>query len=713
MVNGTFPSKGQSTITIGEGGVLRVSGARVHQNGATAADIANETKYGINLVDGGMIDMHGMKGLIMENGRHGFFHIDGGTIRDSRTSSTYFPNRVSGNGSPSAARAADVPTYWANTPITIGEKGATYDNSGNASVRFYVPFKTGTAAGTPDGGLHLTGRHVVYYDADGSTYTGGLHLDSTDGLLFVPGHDSAFGAVPESPRDNIFVRGSSTALFSEQTDLHLDANRNVLVSSNRTFNVIAKTDKTLTIHGEINGEHEPGALPTTTRLMATWQWAPISSGKGGLVVLDPGEGRTNNVGRLTAEGKLEIKSGTTIVNGSGLNDAAALYVHGGTGTADDPTGKLTVSGGEIVVSPDSEGKYVQVGFYNTGNQKALYGFLDVCGGTVKTSGSEFLNAIGAGLTVIRDGGVIDCGGGNFRMAQYMTDNPTTVRLATNGLLRCNQVSIDTTKNTVATFLFDGGYLHPTVVNNSFAAAGNNAAWDRITFAVGPGGAGFEVEASAKNVWIYRPLVSGVAEGETDGGLMVRGPKGCAVCLMTNMTYNGATTIDGCTLQQRTGDNQVPPGTRLVLKNGGEMHMVNYQTDKSHSAATFVGIEGDGVLRGCTKVAATGTFAPSIGGKIEFDSMPQTISGTLSVIGDATGCGRLKFNALQDISTLSLSVPDISTFDIHAEKTLYKIVEGNYTDRFATVSGLGEDWAVSYRADGVYLSHIDAFTMIVR
>jgi hypothetical protein len=184
--------------------------------------------------------------------------------------------------------------------------------------------------------------------------------------------------------------------------------------------------------------------------------------------------------------------------------------------------------------------------------------------------------------------------------------------------------------------------------------------------------------------------------------------------MTNMTYNGATTVDGCTLQQRVGDNLLPSGTPVVLKNKGELHTINYETDKSHSAATLGGIAGDGVLRGCSRVTVNGTIAPSIGGTIEFANAPQSIAGTtLDIAGDATGCGKVKFNAAQDISTLVLSVPDISTFEKDAAKGLYKIVEGSYTGTFASITGLNDDWHVSYKSDGVYLTHQDAFTMVVR
>ncbi len=701
FINGALPSRNSSGIvTIGEGGKFRARVMRHFQN--VPASLQNQ--FGFNVVDGGILEITGQHGLRLDpgigaNSRYGFLHFDGGTLVNSYASGdSYLPWVCSGS---------DAVGTWANCPITIGEDGMTVSNAVAKTLRLKVPFKTGAAN---DGGLHLTGTYMMYLDADEATYNGGVFLDSNSGLLVAPAYDGTLGAVPAEPTDAVFVRGSKTVLYGD-TDLELATNRNVLVSAGRNFSIIAKTGKTLTIHGEINGEHADGVLPTT-RLRTTYQWTNELSQtwavwKGGLVVLDPGEGRTNNVGRITVEGNTEIKSGVTVVNGTSLNDTAPLYVHG-SGAVDATIGTLTVSGGELVVSPDSAAKYIQVG-----NQNGDYGLLDVCGGTVKTSGGEFLNALGAGLTVIRDGGVIDCGAGNFRMAQYMTDNPTVVRLATNGLLRCKQVSIDTGKNTVATFLFDGGYLHPTVNNNSFCANGLHAAWNTITFAVGPGGAGFETEAG-NNVWIYRPLVSGVAAGETDGGLMARGPAGSSVCLMTNMTYNGATTVDGCTLQQRVGDNLLPSGTPVVLKNKGELHTINYQTDRSHSAATLGGVAGDGVLRGCTCVTVTGTLAPSIGGTIEFAHAPLSIAGTtLEIAGDATGCGKVKFDAAQDISTLSLSVSDITTFDTHADKNLYKIVEGNYSGKLANTSGLGNDWAVSYRSTGVYLSHIDAFTIVVR
>ena len=188
--------------------------------------------------------------------------------------------------------------------------------------------------------------------------------------------------------------------------------------------------------------------------------------------------------------------------------------------------------------------------------------------------------------------------------------------------------------------------------------------------------------------------------------------------MTNAVYNGPTTVDGTTFQQRGGDNLIPSGTALVLKNGGKAafctYASGYQSDTSrHTAATLGGIEGDGEVRYCTHVTVSGTIAPSIGGTIAFAHAPQSLSGTLSIAGDATGCGKVKFSAAQNLSTLSLSVADITAFDANADKLLYKIVEGSYSGEFSSISGLADDWGIRYRADGVYLSHNDAFVLTVR
>ena len=223
----------------------------------------------------------------------------------------------------------------------------------------------------------------------------------------------------------------------------------------------------------------------------------------------------------------------------------------------------------------------------------------------------------------------------------------------------------------------------------------------------------------KNLFWFRPLVKATA-GAPDGGIEARGilAQGKAVCLMTNAVYNGPTTVDGTTFQQRGGDNLLPSGTKLVLKNGGIAafctYASGYQSDTSrHTAATLGGIEGDGEVRYCTHVDVNGTIAPSVNGTIKFHKTLQSLAGTLEIAGDATGCGKVKFEQAQSISGLTLSVPDISTFEPNNSKDRYKIVEGNISGKFESASGLGDEWFVSYRQSGVYISHNDALVLSIR
>ena len=669
FMNGSLALLDSGITTIGKDGKFRAKAMRPHQTGASTTS----STHGFRVVDGGVLEITGANGIVLDGAQYGMFLLDGGILLNSATAaSTLF----SGN--------------WSNSPVTIGAKGATLRNGTQTALQPAVPFKSGAAA---DGGLHLDGKNYVNLNANGGTYNGGTFLDSNDGMLFTAKSDSSLGAVPATPTDNIFVRGSDVALFGSG-NLVLDANRNILVSSGRTFNVLSHNSGSLTIRGEINGAHADGELPNTIlAARRKWEKQDKNTLRLGRVTLDPGAGRTNNVGRLIVEGNLEVASGTTVIGGSGVHS----YVQS--------NGTLRVSGGELVAAVNSSGKFFRV---NDG------GTNDVCGGSMILNDFEYLNAVNSGATIIRDGGVVGCG--PFRVAQATTGKPTVVRLGTNGLLRCKHLTLDTSKTTSATFLFDGGYLQVTNKNNSFCDNYQSAAWNNITFAVGPGGAGFDVPAG-NNVWLYRQLVSGVAAGETDGGLMARGPAETAVVLMTNMTYNGATTIDTTLVQQRGGDNLLPAGTDIVLKNGGELSLWTYGGSPRATAATLGGISGNGKVKHVTAASFSGTFAPSIGGTIEFDSTPLSLSGTLEIAGDATGCGKVKFDQAQDISGLTLSIPDISTFDKTKGSKFYKIIDApkGITGKFTKSADFPSDWEIKYSADGksAYVYQPDGMTVIVK
>ena len=159
------------------------------------------------------------------------------------------------------------------------------------------------------------------------------------------------------------------------------------------------------------------------------------------------------------------------------------------------------------------------------------------------------------------------------------------------------------------------------------------------------------------------------------------------------------------------------GTDIVLKNGGELSLWTYGNPAKATAATLGGVSGSGTLKHLGAATFNGTFAPSIGGTIEFDSTPKSLSGTLEIAGDERGCGTVKFDQAQDISGLTLSIPNISTFvDKKDNSKFYKIIDApkGYTGTFTSVSGLQEDgWAVKYSADGVYVYRPSGLLIIIK
>ena len=92
----------------------------------------------------------------------------------------------------------------------------------------------------------------------------------------------------------------------------------------------------------------------------------------------------------------------------------------------------------------------------------------------------------------------------------------------------------------------------------------------------------------------------------------------AVVLQAAQSYDGPTRIDGTELQQR-GDDYLPPGTHVVLENGGILALTDYSSGNPPTAATIDGVEGSGLLNYCGKLTLQGTIAPSVGGTIAIET----------------------------------------------------------------------------------------------
>ena len=718
--NGALPLKAAGqTVTIGEGGLFRAWQFRPFQPGTDAS--AYKDKYGFSIVDGGVLELVGQHPIRIDGKQYGFIHFDGGVLANVASGESVVPCYLI-SGSPSVdTLITTTATTWERARLSVGEGGAVISNAVSKNLYLSVPFRNYTSNGAADGGLHFCGMGTNSLEATGATYNGGTHLESTEGgilALNATYGDTSLGAVPATPCTNIFVKGSNHTLFNRSGTFTIHPNRTVFVKNGRTFYTGANENARLVFGGLVKGEAVGGlSYPTNTALRVRSEWD-------GTTVLSPGAGLTNDIGRLAVLGKMEITNGVTMIAsaaaGTTVNDAM-LYLTAGDAAGSGTKGRLEVKKDGVLSTPHTSTRYVVM---------ANYAQADICGGTVDMPNVEWLNALNApALTTVRDNGFLNVG--IFRITQGVTSgNPTVVRLGTNGLMRVNQLALDLSKaQPNVTFLFDGGAIQSTSgysaadektsgsdKRQSFIRDSSNTKWDGVKFAIGPGGAVFDT-SNNKNLFWFRPLVKATAEAP-DGGITARGDpnQAMAVCLMTAANYNGPTTVDGTTFQQRGGDNLIPSGTKLVLKNGGKAsfctYASGYQTDTSmHTAATLGGIEGDGEVRYCTHVTVNGKIAPSIGGAINFHKTLASLSGTLEIDGGATGCGKVKFQAAQDISGLKLTMKNVDSFNKDAGRDAYKILDASsYTGTFDTTE-LPAGWHVKYTADGAYLRP-DQGTMII-
>jgi hypothetical protein len=159
---------------------------------------------------------------------------------------------------------------------------------------------------------------------------------------------------------------------------------------------------------------------------------------------------------------------------------------------------------------------------------------------------------------------------------------------------------------------------------------------------------------------------------------------------------------------------LPTGTKLVLRNGGKAGFTNYDNSHTPTAATLDSIEGNGTLTWCRGITVTNAIVPSIGGTITLHEACALDGVTLEIAGDAIGCGKVKFESLQDISHMTVSMKNPASFDTNAAQGFYKIVEnGNYSGTFTKSADWPSNWDVKYKDDGVYLHPIKAFVLIVR
>ena len=582
--------------------------------------------------------------------------------------------------------------------------------------------------------LHLSGTSYLYLYKN-NTYTGGTYLEST-GLhvngagLFLDG--GTLGAVPASPRDDIFVNSSYPTLNSSG-NITLEANRHIRVADGQWFNLGA--GNTMTIRGRIHGVPTGGLdYPTTTHLYVRSDWP-------GRIVLDPGTGVTNDIGALTVRGRLTLASGVTRVssalenkvdsdNGAnnGAGDGNALCFIRNHGNSDyDNYGHLIISSGASLETPAETWDDMTSSSAATRRfQTSRYAQVEV-NGRLWMPNVQYLNAwlTPAKLTIGNGGDVC------LALLRVTTNRKSgefgEINLNAGGTLRLFAFEAEPYEDNYGVINLNGGVIHPrrlvanVTESNFLGTHGSVGRWSYITVKVLEGGALFETTEA--NAFCNRPLMSGVAAGAIDGGLTVRGGNGMAFILSTTGSdYSGPTRVEcvegNTTVFQVRAANALPSGTTVQLGPNAKMAFTTYSgTPFTTLAQTVARAEGCGTFEYNDKLSVTNGIAPAFDGQygVLTFKQPCSLAGDLEIKGDANGCGCVKFEQPgQSIASLSLKADGTSTFAKRRRGGFYKVVDApnGYSGQFASVD-LPAGWDIRYAPTAVSLRYLDSTVLYVR
>lgn len=569
----------------------------------------------------------------------------------------------------------------------------------------------------------------------GGTYVYGLNNGTSGGMTIVlKKGDDSLGTPPVSPSDNIFANDLGTVFLYNGSPWTLNANRRIVIGNGYRFSL--GSSDTLTVKGEIHGETTGGLdYPTNTHFLVKQNWS-------GLMELDPGAGHTNDVGTLNVRGRLNIASGVTrvaigldntkntivqsesITTGYRNGGKALVYVCGGgpggsrhVDDYDSRYGQLAVNGGQIA-SPEDQWNIQSPTDINKYFQAIDHANVSVTNGSIILPNATYLNGDVAGninapaRLSIGEGGEVNIG----KIVVAGSSRESEINLGVGGVLKTAQFVMSTSNP--GSINLDGGAIYPVSVSgisesDFLGPYSGNANWANVTLNVMAGGALFT--PTDKPAFCNLPLKSGVAPGETDGGLTVRGTREF-VFHATGSDYNGPTTVEGGSLMQVRTANALPGGTTLRIGLGSYVRFFDYNT-RNDLAQTIARVEGHGTLEDNSHLVVTNGVAPVYNGQYGTLTFKKacSLSGDLEIEGDADGCGCLRFEQPgQSLAGLTLKMANPAAFAENKGGRFYKVVDApnGYTDTFAAVD-LPSAWDVRYEAGAVYLLHIDATVLIMR
>ena len=606
----------------------------------------------------------------------------------------------------SSQKSIIIPAGRTAADVTVDGAGYTFGGAGTLSVsgKFTANFNCRVDCGFAGESVRLGGvqNSVVTLTGSGAASAQSATI-LEDGPIFAVYKDSCFGPVPASPSDNVVISSGTPGLFLDWIQ-ELAANRTIRIESGaglRLGNARGATTPTV-VRSLIAGRPDASLGFVTNAAVSLW-----NSGWGWNVHVsfDPGAGRTNDIGRLDVATRLSISGGATRVASFGdykTGASAPLYVHGNGNSYADGFGNLVVDGG-VLLAPQSR-RYADI---------IAYGQVTVTnGGVVSMPGVEWLHGdwSPARLSV--------SGGGEFhvgilRLSQ--TDKGTEVTLGEGGLLSAEHLSLcPPVYGYACRFLFDGGRIQSRTGRSDFfrsttSTALTEADWANVAFVVGEKGAVLD-STNGNDIWWSRPLASGT---ERDGGVLVTatGTSHGTFFMATN-AYHGATVVRNAKLQACV-DDALPAGSTLRLEGG------NVQASTSGSPARDTvqrlgRVEGTGAILCGTAVSVSGSVAPDAGGTL--DLAHCALSGDYEIRGNASECGCIAVAADQDVSGLALKAADMTSMDMAANGSFYKILDApdGYTGRFALPKDFPSDaWRVRYTGTAAYLAPIQPTVFILR
>ena len=556
---------------------------------------------------------------------------------------------------------------------------------------------------TEEWNIEKEGRYFVSQnDTSLITFVVGMGAPETDGFRIIAAHTDS-PCIKIKPAPEITTGG----YLKLNTEVYGGA---ILSSfqSGKTF--YTGSQGRLVIRGEIKTEPSPGLDYTTNNLFH------VRGDWGGTVVIGPGEGITNYLGRVYVGACLEVTNGVFRLAAGGQKMGGhslveILNVTGNGSAFSNTKGHLKLTAGELY---STQGNYSEI---------SNYGHVEVVGGKINTPSSEWLVGLtGPAKVSVSNGGEFVVG--NLRLGQF-SGGKNEFNLGKGGLIRPKLMKLEYGNDQDVTFNFDGGRFQSDAApdgNSSLFYAPTHAKWAGVNFCVREGGAVLD-STNGKHVWWSRPLTSGA---EQDGGLtcILGSNKDIVLCDAAQCSYNGptrtvfATGVNVGSLQCRVA-NALPATTTLQIGPHTQVGFNGSWSSGNDLDQTVARVEGVGQVAYCSKLVVTNGISAVFDGEYGTLTFGNSCSlaGTYDIVGNTNGCGCVKFKQAQDVSNLSLKIANVDVLDSHARSNFYKIVDApnGITGTFALAADWPRGWAVKYAADGtsVYVYHQNGTQIIVR